>query len=531
MYHPARFHLVFVLAGIAFSTLLTTAKAAPNLFNYQGHIAAGGIPFDGNGQFKFALVNAAGDTTYWSHDGSSTAGGEPTTAVAILVSKGAFQVPLGDTTVANMTKAIPASLFADNDEVFLRIWFDDGSNGSEQLSPDRKLSTVPYAIVAARVPDGAIEATMIADGAITGTNIAAGTIDASHLSFTNGTISSITANGGLEGGGSTGDLNISIADGGITSAHLAPGVIAASLNSGDTGLRLETNPNAPSLPFTPALLAEIKDGVGGFSQLDGAVGVTVEGTTAYVASYVDDSLTIIDVSTPASPVLLAEIKDGVGGFSQLLGAWSVTVAGTTAYVASINDDSLTIIDVSLASAGLIVEDRVGIGTSTPTTALDVNGTITATDLIVNGTASKPGGGSWTALSDARTKHVLGDFQPGLSAITGLRTIHYQYRADNPLGYSSDPTYSGFVAQEVQKLIPEAVTERTDGFLTVNFDPIHLAAINAIKELDEKNQELDEKNQEKEKRLGNLEAENEAKDKEIKELKARLERIEKALGNR
>ncbi|MDC0276710.1 hypothetical protein OAL00_07235, partial [Verrucomicrobiales bacterium] len=211
MYHPARFHLVFVFAAIAFSTLLNTAKAVPNLFNYQGHIAADGIPFDGNGQFKFALVNAAGDTTYWSHDGSSTAGGEPTTAVAILVSKGAFQVPLGDTTVANMTKAIPASLFADNDEVFLRIWFDDGSNGSEQLSPDRKLSTVPYAIVAARVPDGAIEATMIADGAITGTNIAAGTIDASHLSFTNGTISSITANGGLEGGGSTGDLNISIA--------------------------------------------------------------------------------------------------------------------------------------------------------------------------------------------------------------------------------------------------------------------------------------------------------------------------------
>ena len=76
-----------------------------------------------------------------------------------------------------------------------------------------------------------------------------------------------------------------------------------------------------------------------------------------------------------------------------------------------------------------------------------------------------------------------------------------------------------------------MTERTDGFLTVNFDPIHLAAINAIKELDEKDQELDEKNQEKEKRLGNLEAENEAKDKEIKELKARLERIEKALGNR
>ena len=32
----------------------------PQLINYQGRVAVGAVNFDGAGQFKFALVNAAG---------------------------------------------------------------------------------------------------------------------------------------------------------------------------------------------------------------------------------------------------------------------------------------------------------------------------------------------------------------------------------------------------------------------------------------------------------------------------------------
>ena len=52
-------------------------EAVPNVIGYQGHIETGGVAFTGNGQFKFALVNATGDTTFWSHDGTSTAGSAP----------------------------------------------------------------------------------------------------------------------------------------------------------------------------------------------------------------------------------------------------------------------------------------------------------------------------------------------------------------------------------------------------------------------------------------------------------------------
>jgi hypothetical protein len=36
-----------------------------------------GIPFNGNGQFKFAIVGQTEPATYWSNDGTSVSGSEP----------------------------------------------------------------------------------------------------------------------------------------------------------------------------------------------------------------------------------------------------------------------------------------------------------------------------------------------------------------------------------------------------------------------------------------------------------------------
>ena len=124
--------------------LVTPALRAqvPQLVSYQGRVIVGATNFDGTGQFRFALVNAAGTTTYWSNDGTSTAGSQPTASVALTVAKGLYSVLLGDTALTNMT-AIPASVWS-NADVRLRVWFDDGPHGSQLLSPDQRLAPNGY---------------------------------------------------------------------------------------------------------------------------------------------------------------------------------------------------------------------------------------------------------------------------------------------------------------------------------------------------------------------------------------------------
>ena len=114
--------------------------------------------------------------------------------------------------------------------------------------------------------------------------------------------------------------------------------------------------------------------------------------------------------------------------------------------------------------------NVGIGTNAPTDKLSVNGT-----------ASKPGGGTWAVFSDERLKNIKGNYTSGLSAVMRLQPLRYQYKPDNALGIKSEAEYIGFGAQAVQKVIPEAVTTNGSGYLMVNNDPIIWTMLNAIKE--------------------------------------------------
>ena len=141
--------------------MASPAHAVPSLLNHQGRMAVNGVNFDGTGLFKFALVNGNGTITYWSNNGTSAAGSQPTAAVSLTVTKGLYSVLLGDTALTNMT-TVPASIF-DNADVRLRVWFNDGILGFQQISPDQRFAAAPYAFSA----DKAALATTVADGAIT----------------------------------------------------------------------------------------------------------------------------------------------------------------------------------------------------------------------------------------------------------------------------------------------------------------------------------------------------------------------------
>jgi len=114
--------------------------------------------------------------------------------------------------------------------------------------------------------------------------------------------------------------------------------------------------------------------------------------------------------------------------------------------------------------------NIGIGTNAPTQKLSVNGT-----------AGKTGGGTWDVFSDNRLKKIRGTYNSGLSAVMRLQPLRYEYKPDNALGLVSEGEHVGFSAQEVQQVIPEAVTTDSSGFLMVKSDPIIWSMLNAIKE--------------------------------------------------
>jgi len=126
--------------------------------------------------------------------------------------------------------------------------------------------------------------------------------------------------------------------------------------------------------------------------------------------------------------------------------------------------------------------NVGIGTAAPDNLLSVNGS-----------ADKPGGGSWGTFSDRRLKTLDGEYSSGLAEIMKINPVRYRYKSGNGMGIRDRDEHVGVVAQEVQKAIPEAVTENTKGYLLVNNDPVIWAMLNAIKEQQKEIEELRAKN--------------------------------------
>ena len=102
-------------------------------------------------------------------------------------------------------------------------------------------------------------------------------------------------------------------------------------------------------------------------------------------------------------------------------------------------------------------------------------------------------------SDRRLKYVGKEFSSGLDKIRALKVFNYTFKKDE-----NKTPHVGVIAQDLQKVFPDAVKKGTDGFLTIRFEDMFFAMINAIKELDLKY---------------------EAQEKRINELEARIERLE------
>ena len=95
----------------------------------------------------------------------------------------------------------------------------------------------------------------------------------------------------------------------------------------------------------------------------------------------------------------------------------------------------------------------------------------------NGTneASLSDAGTWTNASDARLKTNIREIQYGLNAVLAAQPRHYE-RVD------VEGTYIGFVAQELQQIVPEVVSGDPEKQLGVDYGSLVAVAFKAIQEL-------------------------------------------------
>ncbi len=121
--------------------------------------------------------------------------------------------------------------------------------------------------------------------------------------------------------------------------------------------------------------------------------------------------------------------------------------------------------------------NVGIGTDVPTAKLSVNGT-----------ANKPGGGSWATFSDRRLKKNIIGYNQGLEQLKKLNIVSYEY--NDLTDFDTDVRHVGIIAQELSEIAPEMVSKsfnerkssESEIYLMVDPSDFTYMSINAINEL-------------------------------------------------
>jgi hypothetical protein len=163
--------------------------------------------------------------------------------------------------------------------------------------------------------------------------------------------------------------------------------------------------------------------------------------------------------------------------------------------------------------------NVGIGTIAPGYLLDIAGTVHANNVDTS--------------SDARFKTNIITLTDSLEKVLALRGVRYDWRReDYPERKFDSRPQIGFIAQEVEKILPEVVSKDSEGYRSVSYGKMVPVLVEAIKALQlkvaERNQlidSLDKSNAQMRGDISELRVSAEAEKALRHSIEARLERLE------
>ncbi len=109
--------------------------------------------------------------------------------------------------------------------------------------------------------------------------------------------------------------------------------------------------------------------------------------------------------------------------------------------------------------------RVGIGTSNPGYLLQVGEA---------GDGSEARANAWNMISDIKYKTDIKKIERPLETVQKLSGVSFTWK-------SSKKKSLGFIAQDVEKVLPETISKGLDGDLAINYDTISAVLVEALKE--------------------------------------------------
>ncbi len=322
-------------------------------------------------------------TTEWSNDGTSVNGSEPAAFVSLPVTNGLFTVIIGNTNLANMA-FIPPYLFSSVQNLYLQIWFNDGTHGFAALTPPQPLTPTPYASYAAAaatassipaagitgtIPTTELPASVITNGA-SGVNIS-GSFSGNGAGVTNMSITTVNGQGILSWG------NFTLASSPGVGSY-PKSVVAADVNGdgkldlisasfGDSTLTVLTNNGSGGFGSN----ATLNVGSGPYSVV--AADVNGDGKVDLIsANFYDGTLTVLTNNGRGGFGFNATLP--VGGGPQSVVAADVNGDGKVDLIsANLDDDTLTVL-TNNGSGGFGSNATLNVGSFPDSVvAADVNG--------------------------------------------------------------------------------------------------------------------------------------------------------------
>ncbi|KAE9244633.1 hypothetical protein PF004_g5592 [Phytophthora fragariae] len=471
-------------------TVKNTASGITKALLYLDSTAASGFPLidakvAGTSQFT---VTAAGRTTIASGGFTVSAGGAVITAGGLSVAGDGATIAGGATITGSASisggAAIAGGVTVSNTGLTVTTGgaaITDTGTSANTLTLTNSASSFNKAILAMvstattgfSVIDAKVGSTSVFNVAPSGLT----TISAGGLSVSGGAT--------IAGGVTVSNTGLTVSGGGAT--------IAGGVTVSNTGLTVSGGGATIAGGATITGSASISGGAsitGGITAVDTGVTVTTGGARIYDTGTSAETLTVKNTASGITKALLYLDSTETSGFplidAKVAGTsqFTVTAAGLTAIASgglSVKG-GVTVVDTGVTvSAGV-----VGISDTTAST-VSTDGALVVSGGVGIGGSIRCAGTSYavthTNTSDRRLKTAIKNLTAAQETIRRLRPVTYEWRRDEfPSRNFPTGVFPGFLADEVEQILPDLVQQDGDGWKSMDYVGIVPHLVRAVQEM-------------------------------------------------